>query len=225
MELSNLTIRIVILLLPGAIATLIVDKTSTHSKWDSFQFVLFSILLGLSSYLVLQMISFGLELHSILSYHCSPTMLGVWRSFVDSSKAIDPREVIVASFSAIPLAFTITCFNERKILNRFAQMTKLSTKYGDENLFFFLLNSRNVYWVYVRRISQNLTYEGKVDSFAATESTYELLLNDVKVYRYSDSKFLYALSNIYLSLPQGDVVLEIPSTKNSKGASNVQGIP
>jgi len=220
MELSQLTIRIVILLLPGAIATLLVDKISTHSKWNDFQFVLFSILLGATSYLFLQIIVFILEARQVLCFAQQKTMLSVWNSFVNPTQSIDPYEVIKACLLSVPLALFITYLNEKKIFNRFAQWSKMSTKYGDENLFFFLLNSKDVKWVYVRRISQNLTYEGFVDAFAATKTTYELFLREVRVYRYADSKLLYEVSNIYLSMPQNDVIIEVPTTNARKDTAH-----
>ena len=156
-----------------------------------------SIVLGLLSYLVLQVVILFLEIRQLFYPNFHATLLSVWTSFVDSNQSIDPYEVIKACLTSIPIALFLTYLNEKKIFNRFAQWSKISTKYGDENLFFFLLNSRNVYWVNVHRISQDLTYQGLVDSFAAGKTTYELLLNDVKVYRHSDSAFLYELAHIY----------------------------
>ena len=47
---SELTIKLIIILIPGAIATLIFGKLILHKEWSSFRFVLYSILFGIVSY-------------------------------------------------------------------------------------------------------------------------------------------------------------------------------
>ena len=54
MELTELTLRLVVLLLPGAIAALIVDKLTPHRPWSSFRFILHAIILGSITYITYQ---------------------------------------------------------------------------------------------------------------------------------------------------------------------------
>jgi len=46
---SELTIKLIIILIPGAIATLIFGKLVLHKEWNNFKFVLYSILFGVVS--------------------------------------------------------------------------------------------------------------------------------------------------------------------------------
>lgn len=52
MEISELTHKLIIILIPGAIATRIYQKVTIHEKWTSFIFVVNSIVFGGFSYLL-----------------------------------------------------------------------------------------------------------------------------------------------------------------------------
>lgn len=54
MEISELTLKLVLLLVPGAIASMMFEKLTVHKKWTPFQFVTNSILMGGLSYLLAQ---------------------------------------------------------------------------------------------------------------------------------------------------------------------------
>jgi hypothetical protein len=76
------------------------------------------------------------------------------------------------------------------------------------------MNSKEVNWVYVRDKENGLTYEGFVVSFSENAAAHEIVLSDVKVYRYEDSVELYSVPSIYLSGTIGKFVIETaPGTK------------
>jgi len=52
-----------------------------------------------------------------------------------------------------------------KIFHKFAQKLLISQKYGDENLYSYYLNAKEIDWVYVRDFERKLTYQGRVISF------------------------------------------------------------
>ncbi len=49
MEISELTLKLIIILIPGAIATVIIDKLTIHKEWPPFKFVVNAIILGIFS--------------------------------------------------------------------------------------------------------------------------------------------------------------------------------
>ena len=51
---NELTIKIVMILFPGIIVTMIIDKFTEHKPWNSYKYSLFIIFYGILSYLVLQ---------------------------------------------------------------------------------------------------------------------------------------------------------------------------
>lgn len=95
-----------------------------------------------------------------------------------------------------------------KLLNRVAQRLRVSDKYGDENLYHYFLNSKEIEWVYVRDIENNLTFQGCVVSFSENAVCQEIVLRDVVVYRFSDSAKLYSMEKLYLSRELGKLLIE-----------------
>jgi hypothetical protein len=109
-------------------------------------------------------------------------------------------------------------------INKIAKKLKISTKYGDENLFSFFLNSQNIDWIYVRDIQNNLTYQGRVVSFSENDGMQELVMSEVTVFKYETSEEFYSVPLIYLSKPSGNFIIEaVPpellEEKNGKEAN------
>ncbi len=58
-RMSQLVIVVIVVLLPGILATSIADKLTVHSAWDSFKFPLYALLLGVLTYSLLQLLVYG----------------------------------------------------------------------------------------------------------------------------------------------------------------------
>lgn len=206
---SDLTIKLIIILIPGAISTLIFGKLILHKEWSSFRFVLYSILFGIISYLTLQLI-----INAINLCKCNDLPeLTIWSNLNDAS-SIPYIEVLFASLLSIILAFIATLIENRKVINRIAGFLGISGKYGDENLYSMFLGSKEVEFIYLRDIKNQLTYHGWVKSFSENDNISEIRLCDVAVYNYSNSEFLYEVGEIYLSLNKQEIIIELSNTDN-----------
>ena len=211
MAITELTIRLIILLIPGIIATLRVERLTVHARWSHFRFVIYSILLGGTSYLAIQIIYYFCGLFNYLrDGFYVPIRLKFWESLFDACIPISIEEVILTCIFSIIFGFIITKFNQTKCLQFIARKLHISDKYGEENLYSFFLDENYIYCVWVRDKLHGLTYEGLVESFSESETVRELVLNDVKVYRYDDSEFLYEIPAVYLSYPIGILNIEVP---------------
>lgn len=56
---SQLLIVVIVVLLPGILATSIADKLTIHSPWDSFKYPLYALVLGVLTYSLLQILIYG----------------------------------------------------------------------------------------------------------------------------------------------------------------------
>ncbi|PIF33530.1 hypothetical protein CLU81_4146 [Flavobacterium sp. 9] len=200
---SELTVKLIILLLPGAIATLIFGKLILHKQWDSFKFVLYSILFGAFSFIILQLF---LNILNIFSDSFIEE-LSIWNQLTDSQK-IPYNEIGFSSVVAVILAFLISRIENKKIISKIAKKLGISNKYGDENLFSRFLNSSNTDYVYVRDIKNNLTYHGWVKSFSESETFSEIRLAEVVVYTYINCEEIYSIPEVYLSFNKHDIIIE-----------------
>jgi hypothetical protein len=137
--------------------------------------------------------------------------LTTWTIIDATLPSIPLKEVFFASIISPLIAFSASAIINFKLLNKLAQILKVSFKFGDENLFSFFLNSEEVDWVYVRDREGELTYLGRVISYSECDSIQEIVLSDVSVYEYETSKHVYDLSLIYLSKQLGSFVIEVPN--------------
>lgn len=211
---NSLAVAIAIVLLPGLVASVICDKITVHSpRWNAFKYSIYSFLFGVSSYALLQLITAAYQFIKglLCNVHEAQTYtLGVW-SIIQNDKATIPLfEVGLATMLAPIIALLASFLVNNKIINKIAQKLRVSQKYGDENLFSFFLNLKEVEWVYIRDKENGLTYLGRVVSYSECDSIQEVVLTEVTVYEYESSDKLYDVSIIYLSKPLGTFVIEVP---------------
>jgi hypothetical protein len=207
---NELVIIIILLLTPGIIGVLICDALILHKSWDQFKYIIYSFVIGLLSYCILQLI------YLIIGwwYNCNLT-LSIWQLEFISQKHINWLEILYSIPVSIILSLVLITLINRKILGKFAKYFKISNKYGDEDLFYYFLNSNEINWIYVRDIKNNLTYKGAIDTFSDNTLEKEIVLRDVTVYRYEDSAELYSVPYIYLNYKKDNVILEcVPLDKD-----------
>ncbi len=206
---SELTLKLILSLIPGAISTLIYGKMILHKEWNNFRFVLYSILFGVFSYLVLQTV---IEIINLFK-NCNVSDLTIWDN-LSTSSSIPYNDVILSTITSIILAFIMSIIENKKVINKIGQKAGISHKYGDENLFSRFLNSSEIEYVYLRVPESKLTYHGWVKSFSESDSVSEIRLGDVSVHNYDDSELLYEIDEIYLSFKKQNIIIEL--AKNIK---------
>ena len=211
MQPSELTIRIILLILPGAIAALIIEKLTVHKPWDAFRFIFYSTLMGFVTYLTYQACYFLVVNSDTLSF---------WNAIIDNRASISIREILWASLIAIPIGFIVSAAIQYKVINRIAKFLKVSNKYGDDNLFYHFLNLNEVQWLWVSDREQDITYGGFLKYYNETDSLREIVLSEVEVFRSSDSEFIREAPYIYLTFSPDRFVIELPSTKENNNEQN-----
>jgi len=206
MNISDLTLRLIFLLMPGAIAALTVEKLTSHRRWSVFAFVLYSFLLGIGTYFLHQLI---LVLCGYIA-GCNSQSLFFWDALFNMNIKISLQEIALTCVFAILIGYLASAIINHKLLFRSAKFLKVSKKFGDEDLWAYFLNSPEVTWVWVRDHTRKLIYEGWVQSFSVESSIRELLLREVKVFSNADGTFLYSVPAMYVSGKSTDLTLELP---------------
>lgn len=200
MSVSALTLKLILILIPGGLASLVLEKLTSYSKWESFRFVVNCILLGGLSYLFSDLVFY---------YFYTKDIVRFWEKI--SSDVDTPFwEIIRATGASIFIGFIASWIENNRIITRFASKFQIAKKYGQENLYMYFLNSTGITEIYLRDIGNDLTFHGAIDSFSQNDEICEITLKDVKVYRYNDSAFLYAMPMIFLSRPKDAILIEVP---------------
>jgi len=199
MTISALALKLILILIPGGLATLILEKLTTYLKWEAFKFIINSILLGGLSYLLSDLIFYVFYTNDIKNF---------WLKF--TSNDIPFWEIVRATGVSLIVGFGSAWIENKKMITRFARKFNIADKYGEENLYSYFLNSKEVTEVYVRDIANNLTFHGEVDSFSENEQISEITLRHVKVYKYDNSAFLYEMPKVFLSREKNAIFIEVP---------------
>ena len=200
MEISELTLKLILLLVPGSIACIIYERLTIHKQWTSFKFITNAILFGGISYILAQLV-FNI-------FTIDNSFISFWKNL--PTKEIPYSVILKASIISIFIGLAATGLDHYKIINRFGRWLNLSNKYGDENLYSYFLNAKEVDEVYVRDIENKLTYHGLINSYSENNNIKEIVLIDVVVYDYNTSKKLYELDKIYLSKSNDNLIIELP---------------
>jgi len=206
---NQFVVSLIVIFVPGIIAAVISDKITVHSKWNSFKFSLYALVLGLISYTFLQIIFYAIDIIKSFSFNVSSwSHLAVWNRAVSDAFMIPHKEVVLATLLSIPVAFFASFLINYKVFNKLANKFNISSKFGDENLYSYYLNTDEMDWVYVRDIENNLTYQGRVNSYSENDRMQELVLYEVTVFRYEDSAQLYSIPAVYLTKENGKFIIE-----------------
>ncbi len=179
MNLSDLTINLLFLFLPGIIGALIINTLTTHRNRQLFNFFIHAYLIGIFSYVVLHCIFFIADLAFNISV--STRFL---TSFLDDQENVQVWEIFSASIVGVLLALFIVYIVAHKILYKIANKTKLSSKHGESDVWDVALSPNNVEWVNVRK--DNLIYNGEIRNYSEKNNTREVLLANVRV--FTDNK-------------------------------------
>ncbi len=200
MEISDLTVRILFLFLPGIICSVIVDIFTVHRPKDVFHYLLESFIYGVLSYFI-----YWLWLK--LPFTENKPMNFMYALF-DNNKVIVYKEIFCGCIAAVLLGISITYISTYKLHTRLAHRIKMTKKFGELDVWGYTFNSKNIEYVTVRDHKNNLVYDGWVQSFSDDSKNAELLLRDVSIYKNDTAEQLYQIGAIYLSLNKEDIAIE-----------------
>ena len=113
MPTSALALKLILILIPGGLATLILEKLTTYLKWEPFKFIINSILLGGLSYLLSDLIFYFLYSVDIKDF---------WLKFTTNN--IPFWEIIRATFISLIIGFCAAAIENYKLITRLARKFK-----------------------------------------------------------------------------------------------------
>ena len=205
MNLGDLAFRLILILFPGIIATLLYRRLVIKRKWESIDIGLNTLLFGILSYLLLQLI--------LIPFNSGE--LVIWQRLQDD-QPIPYLEVFAASITSIFCTGLIATIVNKKLINRLANYLGISDKYGEDNLFYTFLSSRDLSEVHIKDPTNNLIYTGYVRYYSEDEDVREIVLEEVDMYEYDSAKHMNSLKSVYLNRAKTDIlIMEVPKSRNN----------
>jgi hypothetical protein len=210
-EITDFTIRLGLLLFPGIVTYFVVESLTVHKERPTFEALLRLFVLAVGCYVASSVIwkpfSWAWE-----RFGGSPlSSFGFFNALVDSKVALDLGQIVFTSVFALPFSLALAALQNCKALHRFAQLIRVTKKFGDADVWGFLFNSKDVDWVVVRDIQNNLMFKGWVQVFSDVEKPSELLLRDVTVYNNETGEPLYKVGALYVARNRENFTIEIPT--------------
>jgi hypothetical protein len=201
MTISSFSFFLLLLLIPGILSTLFFEKITEHKKKWSFQFLLlacflFCIFSNFFYQLILQLICIDIiPFFKNDTLECFNLIKNV---LVYNPENFSLSEIVFICYIGFILSVFVSWLENKKILLKIFKFFGITSKYGDESLFDYALNSEDTDWVFVRDFQRKITYKGRVLAFNLDGNTKELLLSDVIVYELKTSDEMYEMNQIYL---------------------------
>lgn len=210
MEISALTLRVLLLFFPGVLCAMLVHVLTRQRDDAPARFLTSAFVLGMSSYLLLYL---GRELcDGIAQLFGAPRPLPMtfFAALMDEKKRIASGEIALAAVVAVPLAAAVSAAVNHKLLQNLARRMKVTRRFSEPDVWTLLFNSPDLKWVIVRDLGHDLTFRGWVEAFSdrVDGERSELLLKHVTVYRNSSGAKLYETGRVYLARPREALVLE-----------------
>ena len=207
MNLGDLAFRLILILFPGIIATLLYRRLIIKKKWESIDIGLNTLLFGILSYLLLQLVYLIFGKGELI----------IWQRLQDN-QTVPYLEILWASVTAIISTGIVATIVNKKWINRLANWLGITHKYGEDNLFYTYLSDKGLSEVHIKDPVNNLIYTGYVRYYSEDEDVREIVLEDVDMYEYDTAKHTNSLKSVYLNRAKTDnLIIEVPKTiKNGK---------
>jgi hypothetical protein len=168
-------------------------------------------------------------LFGLISYAASfggYKLLGLPFEVVDPKKDVTflngvfVTEIGVTSLVALVLSILWLYSTNYKLLTRFMQAIRATNRYGDEDVWDFILNadSPSVEYINLRDFDKEITYAGWVETFSEAEKVRELVLRDVKVFNFQGDE-LFSAPRVYVARPVDTIDIEFPFEPNYQEAN------
>ena len=206
MQFSELTIKLIILFLPGLISASIIQMFENgRKKLDNREFLILVVVNSFISYL-------------IPCLFCGNNTF--FKSLLDTSMIIDYKEIVCSSIISVGLGIAETYLVNYCLLYKFAQLAKLTTKSGQDTVWdetFDNGGKGSSNFIYVRNHETNELYAGSIKNYSmSSNGKKELLLNNVDVYDLNNRRDkLYHREGIYVSINDDkNIVIEIGESYN-----------
>jgi hypothetical protein len=205
MEITEFAFKLLILFFPGLICAYLIDQLTIHKPREAFFFLLQAFTLGLICYF-----SYWFIVKSIVYFWPNAVNAEVTflKALTNSSLSFSFKEIAIVSFISVILACLVSVASRHKFLNRTARRIGITKKFGELDVWGYLLNMEQVVWVTVRDHKNDLIYDGWVQAFSDDSKDAELLLRDVSIFKNSTAEKLYQVGVVYLSRKRDDITIE-----------------
>lgn len=217
MEITDLTIKLIFLLLPGIFGTFVIEKLIYKEKLELKDYIVSVIMIGFMSYFSLLIVR---KISSCV-FKTKYTSVEFFKALLNIKTAtINLKEVFYAIICSIFIGLiSVTLINKGCIYWIFRKC-RITNKSGqDVWAEIFDNNTKGINsYVYVVNKKENIVYGGWVKNYSKDSSSPELLLENVVVTKDTKrSKEQRRFHRLYLPIDKENMVIEIIKEEKENG--------
>jgi hypothetical protein len=209
-EISSVTVRVLLLFFPGVLCALIVDLLTVHRERTPVQFLTHAFALGIGSYLTLYLLRAILAATARLLHAPEPLAVTFFDALLDDRVHVAWGEIALAGCAAVVLAAGMSVGVNQRGFAKIARALHALRKTGALDVWMTFLSSDAASVVQVRDLAHDFNYLGTVYAFSDTADAAELVLSNVTVFRSTTGAKLYTMPFVYLAREAKDLVIEAP---------------
>lgn len=218
MEVSQLTIRIVVLLLPGIISMQLYRTLVNKSEIDNRDYFMQLIINSFLSYFILLLIINFNEFIKEGYKNFTFQHITFFQALIHENINISMQEVLYSCLSSIFIGIMMAFLYNKKIIYSFFKKIKITDKDGPEDVWMHFLN-KNGKGITDRIkviLDNKIIYEGKVVNHSEYASFPELVLEDVNIYELFNPKKenSYHKDEVYLKIDNRNIIIEVGENSN-----------
>ncbi|WP_425989901.1 hypothetical protein [Afipia sp. DC4300-2b1] len=199
--------QLVIIFIPGIIWERVDCAYGREHPKEQWDVIRRSFVFGLASYGVLYGVAWVLGCF-FGDLGLKMPQLKKEEAFLDISTF---REIVLASLVAVICSILWLYVTNYKLVTRLLQKIGATKRYGDEDIWEFMFNSRRaeVEYVHLRDFDKKLAYAGWVEAFSESEKQREIVLRDVNVFDF-DGNLIMETARVYLARKAENIDIEFP---------------
>lgn len=216
MNFTELTVQLLLIFLPGIVASIIINNLTTHKKPDFKFFIIYSFILGVLSYMIFYFLILFNKLYLKINGFESKTKLTFIKVLTNNETSVNVKEIIFTTIIAFLLALLISFIINKGWFHIVARKLNITKQFGEKDVWQFLFNSRELSWISVRDFDTNMVYQGYVAAFSDTHKENELLIQDVYVYDGRTGSYLYDLNALYITREKSKLTIEIQKSREEE---------
>lgn len=215
---DELTIKIVMILFPGIITTMFLDKFTEHKPWGNFRYTLYIVFYGILSYVSLQAFILVSDLKNILyqgleKFEFIKYTLKIW-DFGKIKDQVPYDEVVYASLSAVVIAMLTSSIEKTEFFSKLLVKFRITDKYGSYSTFYQLARKNQDEYIDIFIPERNQMYRGIIYSLNEKDDECEFYLCNVIYYRIDgegNPMPVYKTDELSLSCKYNEFILLTPN--------------
>ncbi len=225
---NALTISLVAIMIPGVIMALIFNTYTQHKPWDSFRYILMSVVFGILTYLVMQA---GITIFQAVTgiqdtKSINWKLLSIWSVANGQERiTINPLEILVGGGIAVLLGLLSVFLTTKRTFHNYLLKKGISNKYGDDNVFIRsieeICHSTPCFPdAYILINEDSLVIHGVIKFYNENDKIQEIGFCNATVYNSETSDIIFKTNFLYLSKEHGKIIIFKNYLENNDGENS-----